>query len=64
MILLNVFQFSSVPFFHIVFFVVLIVREFVTNWGMPASAGVRRDRRWLIRVSQKTQTQSGDGIMI
>ena len=29
MILLNVFQFSSVPFFHIVFFDVLIVREFL-----------------------------------
>ena len=34
----------------------------VTNLGIPASAGVRRDRRRLIRVSQRTQTQSGDGI--
>ena len=27
----------------------------VTNWGMPASTGVRRDRRRLIRVSQENR---------
>ena len=29
--------------------------ENVTNWGMPASAGVRCDRRRLIRVSQENR---------
>ena len=28
--------------------------KYVTNLGRPASAGVRRDRRRLIRVSQRT----------
>ena len=36
----------------------------VTNLGRPASAGIRHDRRRLVRVYQGTQTQSGDGIMV